>query len=78
MKYNSCKFPFYFSKTEKQSSKSSSALPPDTPELSEAELRFLREQMGDTDSECKNPDINSNINIVLSFFMHLFFINGTL
>ena len=36
-----------------QKSKSSSQVPPDTPELTEAELRFMSEQMGDTDSECK-------------------------
>ena len=36
-----------------QKNKSSSQVPPDTPELTEAELRFMSEQMGDTDSECK-------------------------
>ena len=37
-----------------QNNKSSSQVAPDTPELTEAELRFMSEQMGDTDSECKN------------------------
>ena len=36
-----------------QKNKPSSQVPPDTPELTEAELRFMSEQMGDTDSECK-------------------------
>ena len=32
---------------------------PDTPELTEAELRFMSEQMGDTDSECKYLNVSS-------------------
>ena len=44
---------FYKFIGNQQKSKSSSQVPPDTPELTEAELRFMSEQMGDTDSECK-------------------------
>ena len=38
---------------------------PDTPELTEAELRFMSEQMGDTDSECKY------LNVPSMFFRYL-------
>jgi len=34
---------------------------PDTPELTEAELRFMSEQMGDTDSECMTAGGESDI-----------------
>jgi len=47
-----------------QNNKSSAQLPPDTPELTEAELRFMSEQMGDTDSECMTAGGESDIGSV--------------
>ena len=52
---NNFSFKFYsVADGNKQSNKTSSALPPEEQALTEAELRFMSEQMGDTDSECKN------------------------
>ena len=47
-------------------SKTSAALPPEEHGLTEAELRFMSEQMGETDSEAegKNTSMNTNYNIL--------------
>ena len=45
---------------------------PDTPELTEAELRFMSEQMGDTDSECKYLNVPS----FFSIFMNRIYFNS--
>ena len=44
---------------------------PDTPELTEAELRFMSEQMGDTDSECKYLNVSS----IFQIFMNKIYFN---
>ncbi len=48
----------------KQTNNTESSLPPEEQALTEAEFRFMSEQMGDTDSECMTGDGESDIGSV--------------
>merc|ERR1739844_231606 len=65
-KYGFLRHSLYFSRLGKKGPQHTNNKPvpqatPDTPELTEAELRFMSEQMGDTDSECMTAGGESDI-----------------